>query len=42
MSLPDICGNALVVMISWPPIVPAEVQYVWLPLARAVRGWVRA
>lgn len=32
----DIWGTALTVMISWPPIVPAEVQYIWIPLAMSI------
>ncbi len=41
MNLADALGMVLVVTQSWPPVVPAEVQYIWIPLAMSIYRGVR-
>jgi hypothetical protein len=42
VSLAELWGQALGIMLAWPPITPLDVELCWLPLARAVHGRVRA
>lgn len=44
MTIAELWGQALALMLAWPPITPYELELWWTlgrPAARAVRAWVR-
>ncbi len=45
MTIADIWGQALALMLAWPPVGATEVivarECIVIPVYRAVRGWVR-
>jgi hypothetical protein len=40
MTIAEAWGQALALMLAWPPVTPLDVELCWLPLVRAVRSRV--